>query len=78
MFNLPFVIAYTLAYTLSCIGPAILDVLMFRLVELGYGKEKGIPLLLIAAGPIDDMICILNNELCQMLAFSKIGHLTHK
>lgn len=54
------VIAYTLAYTLSCIGPAILDVLMFRLVKLGYGASKGIPLLLIAAGPIDDMICIIN------------------
>jgi hypothetical protein len=72
------VIAYTLAYTLSCIGPAILDVLMFRLVNLGYGKEKGIPLMLIAAGPIDDMICILNNEICQMLAFNKITQMTHR
>lgn len=63
------VIAYTLGYTLACIGPAILDVLMFRLVKLGYGSAKGIPLLLIAAGPIDDMICIINNGICSMLAF---------
>jgi hypothetical protein len=70
------VIAYTLGYTLACIGPAILDVLMFRLVNLGYGKEKGIPLMLIAAGPIDDMICLLNNGICSMLAFNKLKSLT--
>lgn len=61
---------------MACIGPAILDVLMFRLVSLGYGKEKGIPLLLIAAGPIDDMICIMNNGICSMLAFNKLKSMT--
>jgi len=70
--NIPWNISYTLAYTMSCIGPAILDLIMFKAVDEGYGQVTQIPQLLIAAAPIDDMISILLNGVCTEITFAQV------
>jgi hypothetical protein len=77
LYNIPLIIGYSLGYTLACIGPAILDMCMFRFMDRGYGKRSQIPPLLICASPIDDMICILLNGICTGVAFIEVNHTTH-
>jgi len=60
VFRMPFGIAYTLGYTLSCISPSVLVPCLVTLLERGYGKKKGIPPAVIAAGTFDDILVIIN------------------
>jgi len=45
-------------FTLSAVSPAVLVPSLFRLKRLGYGEEKGINTLLIAASSLDDAVSI--------------------
>lgn len=38
IFDVPILIGYCMGYTLACIGPAVLDMCMFRQLEKGLGK----------------------------------------
>jgi len=37
---------------------------LISLVELGYGRNKGIPLMLVAAGTFEDILAIVINGIC--------------
>jgi NhaP-type Na+/H+ or K+/H+ antiporter len=76
LFNMPFGIAYTLGYTLSCISPSVIVPCLVGLLERGYGKSKGIPTAIIAAGTFDDILTIVNNGICASIAFTKIDNIT--
>lgn len=43
LFNMPFYVAYSLGYTLSCISPSVVVPCLVNLIDRGYGKDKGIP-----------------------------------
>jgi hypothetical protein len=73
---MPFGIAYTLGYTLSCISPSIIVPCIVGLIDRGYGKEKGIPTAIIAAATFDDILTIINNGICASIAFTKIDEIT--
>lgn len=76
IFDMPFGISYTLGYTLSCISPSVIVPCLVTLLETGYGKDKGIPTAIIAAGTFDDILTIINNGICASIAFTKIDYIT--
>jgi NhaP-type Na+/H+ or K+/H+ antiporter len=76
IFDMPFGISYTLGYTLSCISPSVIVPCLVSLLERGFGKDKGIPTAIIAAGTFDDILTIINNGICASIAFTKIDYIT--
>jgi solute carrier family 9B (sodium/hydrogen exchanger), member 1/2 len=76
LFNMDYTVAYTLGYTLSCISPSVIVPCLVSLLERGYGKDKGIPTAIIAAGTFDDILTIINNGICASIAFTKIDYIT--
>lgn len=73
---MPYGIAYTLGYTLSCISPSVIVPCLVSLLDRGYGKAKGIPTAIIAAATFDDIVTIINNGICASIAFTKIDDIT--
>jgi len=43
-----------------------------NLMDNGYGRSKGIPTSLIAAGTFDDIVMIICNGICLQIAVGKI------
>jgi hypothetical protein len=76
IFQMPFGISYCLGYTLSCISPSVVVPCLVGLLERGYGKDKGLPTAIIAAGTFDDILTIINNGICASIAFTKIDYIT--
>jgi len=76
LFNMPYGISYTLGYTLSCISPSVIVPCLVSLIDRGYGKDKGIPTVIIAAATFDDILTIINNGICTSIAFTKIDEIT--
>ena len=66
---MPVFVCYSLGYTLSCISPSIIVPECLKLMGQGYGKKKGIPGGIIAAGTFDDIICIVLFGIFSALAF---------
>lgn len=56
-------------------SPAVVVPSMLLLQEGGYGVEKGVPTLLMAAGSFDDILAITGFNTCLGVAFST-GNLT--
>ncbi|OWK06951.1 SLC9B2, partial [Cervus elaphus hippelaphus] len=54
----------------SAVSPAVVVPSMLLLQEGGYGVEKGIPTLLMAAGSFDDILAITGFNTCLGMAFS--------
>lgn len=42
---------------------------LISLVELGFGRNKGIPIMMVAAGTFEDIIAIIINGIFQKIAF---------
>ncbi|EPQ05271.1 Mitochondrial sodium/hydrogen exchanger NHA2 [Myotis brandtii] len=55
---------------LGAVSPAVVVPSMLLLQEGGYGVEKGVPTLLIAAGSFDDILAITGFNTCLGMAFS--------
>ena len=72
MFGVPLSVCYTLGYLLACVSPSVIVPSLISLVELGYGRNKGIPLMLVAAGTFEDIIAIVINGICQKIAFQAV------
>ena len=59
-----------LSFVLGAVSPAVVVPSMLLLQEGGYGVEKGIPTLLMAAGSFDDILAITGFNTCLGMAFS--------
>ena len=57
-FALPWSWCFLIGFGLSAVSPAIVVPLVLHLKSLGYGVDKGIPSLLLAAGGLDNVISV--------------------
>lgn len=57
-------------FVLSAVSPAVVVPGLLRLQDEGFGVDKGIPTLIIAAASFDDVIAITGFGVCLSLAFS--------
>jgi solute carrier family 9B (sodium/hydrogen exchanger), member 1/2 len=58
VFRMPWLLALSLGFILKAVGPAIVIQLMFDLQKRGWGVDKGIPALVVAAASFDDLVAI--------------------
>ncbi|XP_019930492.3 sodium/hydrogen exchanger 9B2 [Magallana gigas] len=70
LMDLPWVWAFLLGFVLSAISPAVVVPSLLSLAERGFGLDKGIPTLVIAAASIDDVVAISGFGISLGIAFS--------
>ncbi|XP_028254755.1 sodium/hydrogen exchanger 9B2 [Parambassis ranga] len=70
LLQLPWVWAFILGFVLAAVSPAVVVPSMLLLQREGFGVEKGIPTLLMAAGSFDDVLAITGFSTCLGVAFS--------
>ncbi|KAK2899409.1 hypothetical protein Q8A73_012538 [Channa argus] len=70
LLHLPWVWGFILGFVLAAVSPAVVVPSMLLLQKEGYGVEKGIPTLLMAAGSFDDILAITGFSTCLGIAFS--------
>ncbi|XP_053716049.1 sodium/hydrogen exchanger 9B2 [Synchiropus splendidus] len=70
LLGLPWVWGFILGFVLAAVSPAVVVPSMLLLQKEGYGVEKGIPTLLMAAGSFDDILAITGFSTCLGIAFS--------
>ena len=58
----------TCGFIVAAVSPAIVTVEMLSLKAQGYGVDKGIPSLIIAAASLDDIVAIMGFSICIELA----------
>jgi NhaP-type Na+/H+ or K+/H+ antiporter len=58
LFDLPFYAAGMLGFIIAAVSPAIVVPSMLELKENGFGREKGVPTLVLAGSSLDDIIAI--------------------
>lgn len=61
---------FSLSFVVGAVSPAVVVPSMLHLQEKGYGIEKGIPTLLIAASSLDDILAITGFNACFSIVFS--------
>uniref|UniRef100_A0A3B3WMC9 Cation/H+ exchanger transmembrane domain-containing protein n=1 Tax=Poecilia mexicana TaxID=48701 RepID=A0A3B3WMC9_9TELE len=71
LMGLPWEWSFILGFVLSAVSPAVVVPSMLRLQKDGYGVEKGIPTLLMAAGSFDDILAITGFTTCLGMAFAE-------
>ncbi|XP_021101053.1 sodium/hydrogen exchanger 9B1 isoform X3 [Heterocephalus glaber] len=69
--DFPWQWGFLLGFVLGAVSPAVVVPSMLHLQEAGYGIEKGIPTLLIAASSMDDVVAITGFNTVLNLIFSK-------
>ncbi|NWW74896.1 SL9B2 protein, partial [Climacteris rufus] len=68
--HLPWQWGFILGFVLGAVSPAVVVPSMLILQAGGYGVEKGVPTLLMAAGSIDDILAITGFNTCLGMVFS--------
>ncbi|WP_353893351.1 cation:proton antiporter [Proteinivorax hydrogeniformans] len=58
LFDLDFAIAGVLGFVLAAVSPAVIVPSMLKLKERGWGMDKGVPVLVLAAASVDDVVAI--------------------
>jgi len=58
LLGLPWTWAFMLGFVLAAVSPAVVVPCLLALQEQGWGREKGIPTLVIAAASVDDVLAI--------------------
>ncbi|WP_350343735.1 cation:proton antiporter [Proteinivorax tanatarense] len=58
LFDLEFAIAGVLGFVLAAVSPAIIVPSMLKLKKEGWGMDKGVPVLVLAAASVDDVVAI--------------------
>ncbi|XP_054897115.1 sodium/hydrogen exchanger 9B2 [Poeciliopsis prolifica] len=71
LMGLPWEWGFILGFVLGAVSPAVVVPSMLRLQKDGYGVEKGIPTLLMAAGSFDDILAITGFTTCMGMAFAE-------
>ncbi|XP_036407743.1 sodium/hydrogen exchanger 9B2-like [Megalops cyprinoides] len=67
---LPWIWGFILGFVLSAVSPAVVVPSMLLLQKDGYGVDKGVPTLLMAAGSFDDILAITGFTTCLGMAFA--------
>jgi NhaP-type Na+/H+ or K+/H+ antiporter len=75
IFGMPIALASSLGFILAAVSPAIVVPGMTNLQRLGYGVEKGIPSLVMAACAFDDIVAITGFTICIGIAFDSHDNL---
>ncbi|KAB0343318.1 hypothetical protein FD754_020244, partial [Muntiacus muntjak] len=70
LMNFPWQWAFLLGFVVGAVSPAVVVPSMLHLQEKGYGVEKGIPTLLIAASSLDDIVAISGFNACFSIVFA--------
>uniref|UniRef100_A0A3B3TBX0 Sodium/hydrogen exchanger 9B2-like n=1 Tax=Paramormyrops kingsleyae TaxID=1676925 RepID=A0A3B3TBX0_9TELE len=70
LMSLPWIWSFLLGFVLSAVSPAVVVPSMLLLQKEGFGVEKGIPTLLMAAGSFDDILAITGFSACLGMAFA--------
>ncbi|XP_050194021.1 sodium/hydrogen exchanger 9B2 isoform X3 [Myiozetetes cayanensis] len=70
LLHLPWQWGFILGFVIGAVSPAVVVPSMLILQAGGYGVEKGVPTLLMAAGSIDDILAITGFNTCLGMAFS--------
>nr|XP_033812723.1 sodium/hydrogen exchanger 9B2 [Geotrypetes seraphini] len=70
LMGLPWTWGFMLGFVLGAVSPAVVVPSMLILQKAGYGVEKGIPTLLMAACSFDDIFAITGFNTCLGMAFS--------
>uniref|UniRef100_A0A8D0CE86 Cation/H+ exchanger transmembrane domain-containing protein n=1 Tax=Salvator merianae TaxID=96440 RepID=A0A8D0CE86_SALMN len=70
LLHLPWQWGFMLGFVLGAVSPAVVVPSMLILQGGGYGVDKGIPTLLMAAGSFDDILAITGFNTCLGMAFS--------
>ncbi|XP_062992001.1 sodium/hydrogen exchanger 9B2-like [Elgaria multicarinata webbii] len=70
LMHLPWEWGFMLGFVLGAVSPAVVVPSMLILQAGGYGVDKGIPTLLMAAGSFDDILAITGFNTCLGMAFS--------
>ncbi|XP_071071396.1 sodium/hydrogen exchanger 9B1 isoform X3 [Dasypus novemcinctus] len=65
-----FLLGFPFSFVLGAVSPAVVVPSMLLLQEQGYGVEKGIPTLLVAASSVDDIVAITGFNVCMSIVFS--------
>nr|Q8C0X2.1 RecName: Full=Sodium/hydrogen exchanger 9B1; AltName: Full=Na(+)/H(+) exchanger-like domain-containing protein 1; Short=NHE domain-containing protein 1; AltName: Full=Sodium/hydrogen exchanger-like domain-containing protein 1; AltName: Full=Solute carrier family 9 subfamily B member 1; AltName: Full=Testis specific sodium-hydrogen exchanger; Short=MtsNHE [Mus musculus]ACF60498.1 testis-specific Na+/H+ Exchanger [Mus musculus]BAC26494.1 unnamed protein product [Mus musculus] len=68
--NFPWQWGFLLGFVLGAVSPAVVVPNMLMLQENGYGVEKGIPTLLVAASSMDDIVAITGFNTFLSIVFS--------
>ena len=69
LFNMPLAFALSLGFILAAVSPAVVLPGMTRLQRLGFGIDKGIPSIVMAACAMDDIVAITGYTICIGVAF---------
>ena len=69
LFEMPIEVAFSLGFVLSSVAPSIVIPPLIRWNDLGYGRSKGIPGLLIASCTFDNITSIILFGVCKTIAF---------
>ncbi|MEE6460562.1 hypothetical protein FKM82_001010 [Ascaphus truei] len=70
LMGLPLIWGFMLGFVLGAVSPAVVVPSMLILQKGGFGVDKGIPTLLMAAGSFDDIFAITGFNTCLAMAFS--------
>ncbi|KAL2079382.1 hypothetical protein ACEWY4_025126 [Coilia grayii] len=69
LLGLPWIWGFILGFVLAAVSPAVVVPSMLLLQKEGYGVQKGVPTLLMAAGSFDDILAITGFSTCLGMAF---------
>uniref|UniRef100_A0A670YLJ6 Cation/H+ exchanger transmembrane domain-containing protein n=1 Tax=Pseudonaja textilis TaxID=8673 RepID=A0A670YLJ6_PSETE len=70
LMHLPWQWGFMLGFVLGAVSPAVVVPSMLVLQAGGYGVDKGVPTLLMAAGSFDDILAITGFNTCLGIAFA--------
>ncbi|XP_043228018.1 sodium/hydrogen exchanger 9B2-like isoform X2 [Amphibalanus amphitrite] len=77
LLGFPWIWAFMLGFVLAAVSPAVVVPCLLSLQQQGYGVEKGVPTLVIAAASVDDVLAISGFGVLLGVNFSR-GALTEK
>lgn len=70
---MPTIMCYCLAFSLACVGQAVVVPGCMSLNDKGYGRKKGIQSTMIAAGTFDIILCIILFGIVSTIAMIQVG-----
>nr|KAF6393784.1 solute carrier family 9 member B1 [Pipistrellus kuhlii] len=73
LLNFPWQWGFLLGFVVGAVSPAVVVPSMLKLQEDGYGIEKGIPTILMAASSVDDILAITGFSIFMTIVFSSGG-----
>jgi NhaP-type Na+/H+ or K+/H+ antiporter len=73
LFKMNAMLGICLGFILAAVSPAVVVLGMFQLQAGGFGVEKGIPSLVVAAASFDDVVAITGYTICKSIALSASG-----